>query len=156
MAQPSPPIVRLRRARASLAAMLATLLSMSGAHAATHAAPRAASAAAANDVDARYRQEVQACNSGQSHQDKATCLKEAGAAREEGRRQRLESGQSSSTLRANALARCDAQPAADREACRARIEGDAKISGSATQGGVLREHVQREAAPAASAASTPK
>ena len=47
-----------------------------------------ASAAAADmsEAKARYQKELAACISGQSHQDRATCLQEAGAAMQEARR----------------------------------------------------------------------
>lgn len=97
----------------------------------------AASAIAGNDIDARYRAERAVCLSGQSNQDRATCLKEAGAARSEARRHRLDSGQSA--FNSNAVLRCNALPADDRADCMRRIEGDGKVSGSVRDGGLLRE-----------------
>src|SRR3546814_8396081 len=39
-----------------------------------------------SDIEARYKLDVERCNTGQTNQDKATCLREAGAARDESRR----------------------------------------------------------------------
>ena len=140
----------LRSLRHATLALCASTVLLAAAHAAGPVAPA--------DAQARYQKEVAVCNTGKSNQDRATCMKEAGAARDEAKRQRLESGQSPATLRANALARCEVQPPADREACRARIEGAGTASGTPASGGIYRELVQREvivppAAPTASQSS---
>ena len=96
-------------------------------------------AAARNDHDSQRAR----CLSGQSHQDRATCLREAAAAREESRRGGLTGADN---YRANALARCERVPPADQAECRKRIE-QGTASGSVEGGGVLREHVTREVAP---------
>src|SRR5690606_16943646 len=49
----------------------------------------AADATLAGDAQARYERERAACTDGSSQQDRATCLKEAGAARDESRGGRL-------------------------------------------------------------------
>lgn len=75
-------------------------------------------------------------------QDRAACLREAGAARQEAQRGGL-STPAGATVDANALARCQAQPAADRAACEARVRGTGATSteGSVMGGGVIRETV---------------
>lgn len=75
-------------------------------------------------------------------QDRAACLREAGAARQEGQRGGLTSP-GGATVDANALARCENQPAADRAACEARVRGtgDSSTRGSVMGGGVIRETV---------------
>ena len=77
-------------------------------------------------------------------QDKAACLREAGAARQEGQRNGLTSAGPSGNA-ANANARCDLQPAADRADCEARLNGapgsSTTTSGSVMGGGVIRETV---------------
>ena len=78
--------------------------------------------------------------SGQSHQDRTTCLREAGAALQEARRNRLETG-GSAAFEANATARCNAQPATDRAACVQRITGAGSTQGSVEGGGLIREAV---------------
>jgi hypothetical protein len=85
----------------------------------------------------RYQQERARCLSGQSHQDRATCLKEAGAAYDEARRGRLDSGRVDYTQ--NATQRCNAQPEADREACMQRILGAGSAQGSVEGGGIIRQ-----------------
>jgi hypothetical protein len=77
--------------------------------------------------------------SGQSNQDRETCLKEAGAALEESKTGRLDGGQGSENQ--NALIRCNALPAGDRDACRRRIAGEGTTSGSVREGGIVRELV---------------
>ena len=42
-------------------------------------------------------------------------------------------------LAANALARCNAQPAADRDACVLRIQGQGRVEGSVNGGGLIRQ-----------------
>ena len=75
-------------------------------------------------------------------QDQASCVREAGAARQEAQRGGLTSAPAS-TYAANALARCQLQPPADRADCEARIQGTGMSSteGSVLGGGVIRETV---------------
>ncbi len=95
----------------------------------------AATAERGSGAQAAYRAERAACMSGQSQQDRATCLKEVAAALAESRRGGLTTGD----FQRNALARCDAQPESGREACRALARGEGTSSGSVEQGGVIRE-----------------
>ena len=85
-----------------------------------------------------YQQERAVCMSGKSNQDRATCLKEAGAALGEARRDNLGAAKAGE-IGKNRMARCDALPAADREDCARRMQGEGVTTGSAQQGGVLRE-----------------
>ena len=109
------------------------------------------------DAHARYRQERALCLSGQSNQDRATRLREAGAALAETRRGGL--GDSSPDYVRNAHQRCERLPDGDRRACDERMQGQGTTSGSAAAGGIYRELVTREVAapdvvnPAADAAS---
>lgn len=75
-------------------------------------------------------------------QDRAACIREAGAARHEAQRGGL-SSPAPSAAEANALARCQQQPAADRSACEDRMRGtgDTTTRGSVLGGGVIREAV---------------
>ncbi|OVZ59921.1 hypothetical protein CDO44_10135 [Pigmentiphaga sp. NML080357] len=113
-----------RASRLAMAALGAILLS---------------SAQAASDGQAAYREEVARCNSGKSGQDRATCLREAGAALQEARRGNLRGGDASGYER-NRTQRCNALPEADRPACIARAEGRGTVTGSVEGGGVLREY----------------
>lgn len=98
----------------------------------------AAAPKASAEAQQRYKQERARCISGQSGQDRATCLREAGAALQEARRNRLQS-QGSADLHANATARCNAQPVADRDACVQRVLGAGSTQGSVSGGGLIRE-----------------
>jgi hypothetical protein len=100
-----------------------------------------AHAAPADDAAARYRMERDNCMSGRTHQDRTTCLKEAGAAQGEARAGRLADRDAS--YRQNALERCRVLPVSDREACVGRIDGSGRVSGSVEGGGVIREYTQR-------------
>ena len=88
---------------------------------------------------ARHRQDLALCNSGQSNQDRPTCLREAEAALMEARRGGLSGGNES--YERNALKRCAALPAEQRDACVARMRGEGTTSGSVAAGGLYRELV---------------
>lgn len=110
------------------------------------AAAPAAWAQAGSAAQDRYNQETARCNSGQSSQDRATCLREAGAALDESKRGGLNT--SGANLSQNATDRCNAQPAADRADCIKRIMGAGSTAGGTTStsgsvegGGVIRETV---------------
>jgi len=79
------------------------------------------------------------CESGQSNQDRATCLKEVGAAQGEARAGNLTGGASEQ----NATDRCKALPASDQAACMGRMNSGTS-SGSAESGGIIREYRQTE------------
>jgi len=96
-------------------------------------------AAERSGAEAAYQRERAACNSGQTGQDRATCLREAGAARVEARRGGLDEGQGQ--LERNRLLRCDSQPPQDRQDCVRRMNGEGVTSGSVQGGGILRELV---------------
>lgn len=89
------------------------------------------------DAEARYQAERATCNNGQSNESRPTCLKEAGAALQASKKGGLTSDQSA--YRQNALARCQPLPPDDQDACRRRINGEGVTSGSAQEGGILRE-----------------
>jgi hypothetical protein len=90
---------------------------------------------------ARAQQERAVCDGVQ--QDRAACLREAGAARQEANRRDGLTSASPGRYDANAMARCREQPAADRADCEARLQGGARTSteGSVMGGGVIRETV---------------
>lgn len=119
----------MKASPASSLSVLALLVSIGFA---AHAAP------AAQSADAAFRQEVARCNSGQSQQDRATCLKEARNAHAEALRGRLDNRQQANH-EANALARCDRLPPADKPDCIARMKGQGTVSGSVEAGGIYRE-----------------
>ena len=96
--------------------------------------------ASADNISAqqRYKQESAYCMSGQSHQSRATCLREARNALNDAKRGRLDNAQQSAFHR-NALARCDVLPVEDRADCAARVEGRGVVSGSVEGGGIYKE-----------------
>ncbi len=99
-------------------------------------------AAASSELLARYQQERALCNSGQSNQDRATCLREAGAAYAEAKRAGL--GVAGASPSDNQRKRCDPLTGDERSACLARMQGQGSVSGSVQSGGILRELVTRE------------
>ena len=114
----------------------------------------AATTPANSDALARYQQERAACLNGQSNQDRATCLREAGAALAEAKRGALSSADAN--LTENQRKRCDRLSDDERSACMARMQGAGSTSGSVAGGGILRElKTTQPAAPAPPAASAP-
>ena len=103
----------------------------------------AAAPAGSDSAAERYHRERAACLAGQTSQDRATCLKEAGAALAEARRGTLDSGLDASALAANRLLRCQRQPAAQRLDCERLARGEGSQQGSVAAGGVIRELVTR-------------
>lgn len=91
------------------------------------------------DPEAKYRQDIERCNAGQTNQDIETCKREAGAALQEAKRQRLLTHRDQSP-QANATARCQALPAGAREDCMTQMSGTASttVQGSVAGGGILR------------------
>ncbi|MBC7413667.1 MAG: hypothetical protein H7327_01885 [Herminiimonas sp.] len=102
-------------------------------------APAVAQGATSAAVSTGTGNPYKACNDGTTNEDRATCLKEAGAAKLEAQRGNLTSPAAATDQ--NALQRCDALPPADKEPCRLRITGAGTTSGSVAGGGVLREVV---------------
>ena len=105
-------------------------------------APAFAADSATSEANARYLKERADCEAGRTAEDKATCLKEAGAAQEERKRKTLDN---SGSPVANATDRCNVMPAKDKADCLARVLGPIKpnqtvtTSGSVAGGGVIKE-----------------
>lgn len=89
------------------------------------------------DAQARYRQDMAFCDSGQSSQGVATCKTEARNAFAEAKRGGLSDAPDQYTR--NAVARCAAFKGDDRSACEARVLSPSRVEGSVDGGGVLRE-----------------
>ncbi len=124
----------------------------------------AGAADAAGPAASSYAKERADCEAGRTSQDRATCLKEAGAAADEKKRNRLDNTGSAGQ---NAVDRCNAVPARDKADCLARIQGPATSnqqttsSGSVGGGGVIRETKTTTTGPAVvvvpgSSASAPR
>ncbi len=110
-------------------------------------APHSAKAAGADaSAQQRYKAETAACAGKTNAEDRKTCMKEAGAAKEEAARNGL--AKPAATYGANAKARCDALPGDQKTACLARMGGAGTTSGSVEGGGVLRELTVRTPASA--------
>lgn len=92
------------------------------------------------ELDAQYQREKAVCTSGQSNQDKATCMREAGAAYQQAKQGRLNDGQQAQ-YSSNAVDRCKSLPVSDRADCQRRIESPSDVEGSAPSGGILRKDV---------------
>lgn len=93
-----------------------------------------------NDIEARYKADIERCKAGQTNQDKPTCIREAGAAREEANRNRLSNNGNPQTYDMNEKARCQALPTAERNDCMLQMSGqNTSTQGSVGGGGVLRE-----------------
>ena len=89
------------------------------------------------DASGSYQQEVQACNSGATQQDRDTCLREARNAQADKRRGVLDTAGS---VEANAMARCNVFTAGeDKSACEARVMGMGNTQGSVAGGGLIKE-----------------
>ena len=90
------------------------------------------------DASGSYQSEVNACMTGKTQQDQATCLREARNAQADKKRGILDTN-ANGQLDTNASARCDALAGEDKAACQARVLGYGSTTGSVAAGGVLRE-----------------
>ena len=97
-----------------------------------------------------YRDQLEACRSGTTYQQREDCVREVRAAQAARQHGQLRDG---SDHTANALARCEVYRAQeDVQACRARVMGQGDVSGSVAGGGLLRQYeytVPAEPAPSA-------
>lgn len=87
-------------------------------------------------AQSQYQQDRAACLAGDTNQDRATCLREAGAALVESRRGGLSE---SDDYVKNTMDRCVPLPAADQEDCVRRMRGEGTVVGSVEEGGIYRE-----------------
>lgn len=119
--------------RCHRAAWLATaLIALGGA---AQAAPAAKNA---DPLRLQYEREKADCLTGKSRQPRDVCLREAAAAYAQARQGRLISpSDGPEQWAANALRRCQAQPAEDREMCERRVR-EGQVTGSVEGGGQLR------------------
>lgn len=126
---------------------------------------RAADPVPATAAKSTYAKERADCEAGRTAQDRATCLKEAGAAQNERKRNRLDN---TGSARQNAVDRCNALNGNNKTDCLARIEGtmspgqQTTTSGSVAGGGIIRETTTTTVGapvvvvPATPAASAPR
>lgn len=121
------------------------VLAAAGAALATAATLAAAQGSPATPQE-RYQADRAACLSGNTNQDRATCLREAGAAMQDARQGRLDNGAMAQTYQRNAEMRCSPLPPDERQSCLMRMHGEGATSGSVAAGGIYRE--LREIVPA--------
>lgn len=90
------------------------------------------------EMQSRYKADMQRCSSMTDAESRRTCQREAGAALQEARRHRLV--RDNANTQANASARCERLPSAQRADCeRLMTDSSAVEHGSVSGGGVLRE-----------------
>lgn len=99
----------------------------------------AADRAGTSDARVTYKRDRAACISGKGGEDRATCLREAGAALQAAKGGGLTDDEAQ--FERNRLARCARQPPEDRGYCIRRMNGEGTISGSVESGGIYRELV---------------
>jgi len=134
----------MQRSIFSLAALFISVSASLAGGTATAAEP----AAKPNSTYAKERADGEA---GRTAEDRATCLKEAGAAAQERKRNGLSNDGSA---RENSVERCNALTGKDKTDCVARIEGPTKsnqqitTSGSVSGGGMIRETKTTTTGPA--------
>ena len=129
------PLVLSRRVALILGSASALALTCSVAAAAQPVSPSQRAS-----IEAQYKREVARCNSGATSEGQATCLKEAGAARQQALQGGLDNqagvGQN---YRQNALDRCKLLPASQQGDCMGLMQDPSQTEGSVSGGGVLRE-----------------
>jgi hypothetical protein len=89
------------------------------------------------DASGSYQQEVNACMTGNTQQDRETCLREARNAQADKKRGVLDNA--GARFDNNAAARCGVLAGEEKAACQARVLGYGSTSGSVAGGGLLRE-----------------
>ena len=80
------------------------------------------------DATGNYQHEVQSCLTGNTQQDRETCLREARNAQADKKRGLLDNARR--PFDANAVARCDVLTGEDKAACKARVMGFGNTTGS--------------------------
>lgn len=118
-----------------LAAMGVSLLMATGV--AVAQVPITATGTTGIDTSGNVQKEREACLTGRTQQDQATCLREANNAAAEKRSGKLDN--SGAQFDANARQRCEVLTGEDRVACEARVMGYGNTQGSVAGGGVIRE-----------------
>ncbi|QRX82048.1 hypothetical protein [Glaciimonas sp. PAMC28666] len=98
-----------------------------------------------SNANAAYQRQRTACMNGTSNEDRATCLREAGAALQAAKKGQLTDPQAQ--LEQNRLSRCNALPEQDRSDCVQRMQPGGVVEGNSRSGGILRESVTTEVGP---------
>lgn len=125
------------RTRHAAAWLAAALMGLAGA---AQAGPKPAHI---DPLRLQYEREKADCMTGRTSEPRNVCLREAAAAYADARRGRLAvAGAGPELWQANALRRCQAQPAEDREMCERRVR-EGTVTGSVESGGQLTTLVVR-------------
>lgn len=103
----------------------------------TAATAQVASGTTGIDSSGSYEQEVNACMTGKTQQDQATCLREARNAQADKKRGVLDNA--GAQFDSNAATRCNVLTGEEQAACQARVQGFGSTTGSVAAGGLLRE-----------------
>ena len=101
------------------------------------AAAQVTTGATGIDASGSFQQEVNACMTGKTQQDRDTCLREARNAQADKKRGVLDNA--GARFQSNASARCDVLMGEEKAACQARVMGFGNATGSVAGGGLLRE-----------------
>ncbi|MBA3771799.1 MAG: hypothetical protein H0X13_04745 [Ramlibacter sp.] len=125
----APDNVRSRKSLVSFG--VAALLAV------TAATAQVATGTTGIDASGSFQQEVNACMTGKTQQDRDTCLTEARNAQSDKKRGVLDNA--GAKFETNADARCDVLAGEEKAACQARVAGRGNTTGSVAGGGVLRE-----------------
>lgn len=127
---PSSPVLSRLMAGIGLSLLMAT-------GAAVAQVPITATGTTGIDASGNVQKEREACMTGRTQQDQATCLREANNAAAEKRSGKLDNA--GAQFEANARQRCEVLTGQDRTACEARVMGYGNTQGSVAGGGVIRE-----------------
>lgn len=98
----------------------------------------AAAEGGTESTEARYQAERAACAQLQGAEERATCLREAAAARNAATQGQL--NDANNEFERNALARCNALPRSEQDMCLRRTRGEGVVKGSVSEGGIYREY----------------
>lgn len=125
-------MIRLPTSSWRAAVMAAGVLALAGAAHAAGPQPKNV-----DPLRLQYERERAHCVTGQTSEPRDICLREAAAAYAQARRGKLATpGDGPEQWAANALRRCQSQPAEDREMCERRVR-EGQVSGSVQAGGQL-------------------
>lgn len=127
---PSSPVLSRLMTGIGLSLLMAT-------GAAVAQVPITATGTTGIDASGNVQKEREACMTGRTQQDQATCLREANNAAAEKRSGKLDNA--GAQFEANARQRCEVLTGQDRTACEARVMGYGNTQGSVAGGGVIRE-----------------
>jgi hypothetical protein len=95
---------------------------------------------ALRDRQRSYQVDRQRCLAGDTGQNQASCLQEAGAVLQQPLS--VQGPVSDAQLAANALQRCDALTGDEHQSCILRMQGSGSVEGSAASGAILRELIE--------------